>query len=189
MSSPTSRHRRAALIALLALAGCREGGTTLASTEQSAIADSLAAMFRAAYDLRQKDPIQGFMSLYPDSGRVVSASGGRVTTTRDSLEAGIRTFWETAGRNMQDPEWTWGRPQVDVLSRDAAVITTTYRVPHRTPAGAPHVIAGAWTAVFVRRDGRWVVIQEHLSELPATAAAVQPAARPGDAHTGHGSRP
>jgi hypothetical protein len=54
---------------------------------------------------------------------------------------------------------------VEVLSRDAATLTTSYRVPHLTPKGEPHVIAGAWTAVFVRRGGRWVIIQEHLSDV------------------------
>jgi hypothetical protein len=33
-----------------------------------------------------------------------------------------------------------------------------------------HVIAGAWTAVFVNRGGKWVVIQEHLSDVPAAIA-------------------
>ena len=33
----------------------------------------------------------------------------------------------------------------------------------------PHVIAGALTQVFARRDGRWVVVQEHLSDVPAAA--------------------
>jgi hypothetical protein len=94
-----------------------------------------------------------------------------VTTTRDSLESQIRWFWENVGRNMQGPEWIWEGAWVDVLSRDAAVLTTHYRVPHLTPAGAPHEIGGAWTAVFVRRDGRWVVVQEHLSDVPAEPAA------------------
>jgi hypothetical protein len=31
----------------------------------------------------------------------------------------------------------------------------------------PHVIAGALTQVFARRNGRWVVVQEHLSDVPA----------------------
>jgi ketosteroid isomerase-like protein len=106
------------------------------------------------------------MSLYPDSGQVISASGGQVTASRDSLQAGIRAFWDNVGRNMRDPEWTWGPMHVDLLSSDAAVLTTTYRVPHLTPAGEPHVIAGAWTAVFQRRAGRWVIVQEHLSDLP-----------------------
>ena len=102
-------------------------------------------------------------------GPVISASGGRVSTSRDSLEAGIRAFWDNVGRNMRDPKWTWGDMHVDVLSTDAAVVTTTYRVPHFTPAGVPHVIAGAWTALFARRDGRWVIVQEHLSDVPAAA--------------------
>jgi hypothetical protein len=57
-----------------------------------------------------------------------------------------------------------------VLSPDAAVMTATYRVPHLTPRNQPHVIAGAWTAVFVRRDGRWMIVQEHLSDVPPAAA-------------------
>ena len=182
------RNRFAALAAVIAFIACRTpDAANLSVTERAAIADTLSALVRAAYDLRQRDIVRGFMSLYPDSGRVVSASGGRVTTTRDSLEMGIRTFWETAGRNMQNPEWKWGTPQVDVLSGDAAVMTTTYQVPHTTPAGAPHVIAGAWTAVFARRGGRWVIVQEHLSELPAAATATA-GAPPTDEHAGHSNR-
>jgi ketosteroid isomerase-like protein len=56
----------------------------------------------------------------------------------------------------------------DVLSRNAAVVTGTYRVPHRTPRGTPHELAGAMTLVFARRGGRWVVVQEHLSDRPTT---------------------
>jgi hypothetical protein len=99
-----------------------------------------------------------FMSLYPDSGRVISASGGRITTTRARWSRGSNRSTEYVGRNMQDPKWDWGTPQVDVLSPDAAVVTTTYRIPHRTPAGEPHTVAGAWTAVFARRNGKWVIV-------------------------------
>jgi hypothetical protein len=28
-----------------------------------------------------------------------------------------------------------------------------------------HVIGGAWTAVFQKRGGQWVIIQEHLSDV------------------------
>jgi ketosteroid isomerase-like protein len=122
------------------------------------------------------------MSLYPDSGRVISASGGRITTTRDSLESGIKAFWQFVGQNMQDPKWIWGKPQVDVLSDNAAVVTATYRIPHRTPAGEPHTVAGAWTAVFARRGGRWMIVQEHLSEIPATVMAADTADAPASPH-------
>ena len=62
---------------------------------------------------------------------------------------------------------TAGDVQADVLSTDAAVLTMTYAIPHRTPADRPHTIGGAWTALFVRRAGRWVIVQEHLSDAPS----------------------
>jgi hypothetical protein len=105
------------------------------------------------------------MSLYPDSGRVISASGGVTTTTRPKLEEGIKAFWTYVGQNMRNPHWEWTSMTVDVLAPDAAVMTSTYRIPHLTPMGMNHVISGAWTAVFQNRGGRWVIIQEHLSDL------------------------
>jgi ketosteroid isomerase-like protein len=141
-------------------------------------------MIRSAYDLKSKDVVGRFMSLYPDSGRVISASGGRVTTTHAAVESGIKAFWENVGRNMQDPTWIWGTPEVDVLSPDAAAVTMTYRIPHRTPAGDPHTVAGAWTAVFARRAGRWVIVQEHLSEMPAELLAADTSDAP-PAHAHH----
>jgi ketosteroid isomerase-like protein len=144
--------------------------------ERTAIADTLRSMIVAAYDITKPgDAVARMMSLYPPTGGVVSASGGRVSVSRDSLASGIRAFWEYVGQNMRDPKWTWDEWHVDVLSRDAAVVTATYHVPHRTPRGEPHTIAGAMTEVFRRRDGRWSVVQEHLSDLapaqPDDAAA------------------
>lgn len=139
----------------------------LTAAQQEAIADTLRSAITTAYDLTAPgDKVARLMSLYPASGPVISASGGHVTTSRDSLQAGIRAFWENVGRNMRNPKWTWGAMHVDVLSRDAAALTTTYSVAHLTPRGEPHVIAGAWTAVFQRRGGKWVIVQEHLSDVP-----------------------
>jgi ketosteroid isomerase-like protein len=56
-----------------------------------------------------------------------------------------------------------------VLSRNAAVATGTYRIPHLNPRNQPHVLGGAMTMVFRRQGGRWVVIQEHLSDTPQTS--------------------
>jgi hypothetical protein len=158
---------------LLALAGaCGEPDhPQLDAGYRQAIADTLRTLIVNAYDIEKPgDRVARLMSLYPDSGRVISASGGRVTTSRDSLEAGIRAFWTYVGQNMQQPKWEWGPMLVDVLAPDAAAVTTTYRVPHRTPRGDPHVIAGAWKAEFQLRAGKWVIVQEHLSDLPEAVA-------------------
>ena len=134
-------------------------------SEKKAIADSLQRLVVATYDLSKPDPVKRLMSLYPDTGRVISASGGVMTTTRPKLEEGIKAFWTYVGQNMRNPVWEWTSMNVDVLAPDAAAMTSTYRIPHRTPTGMDHVIGGAWTAVFQNRGGRWVIIQEHLSDV------------------------
>ena len=160
---------RSALLSVLALAGliaCQQRtAADMTAGEQKAIADSLKGLVVNAYDLSRPDPVKSLMSLYPDSGRVISASGGVITTTRPQLEQGIKAFWTYVGQNMKNPKWEWTSMNVDVLAPDAAVMTSTYRVPHLTPTGMNHIIGGAWTAVFQKRGGRWVVIQEHLSDV------------------------
>lgn len=144
----------------------------MAPARRDAIADTLRRLITSAYDLSAPgDPVSRLMSLYPATGEVVSASGGQVSTSRDSIELGLRSFWDNVGKNMRDAKWTWGAMHIEVLAPDAAVVTTTYRVPHRTPRGEAHVFAGAWTAVFQRRAGRWVIVQEHLSDVPAAMPA------------------
>lgn len=160
--------RALCLVAFTSALACRtEGDAALTAAERQAIATTIERRVKTAYDLGAKDVLAGMLSLYPREGPVYSASGGTVTTTRDSLDAAVRQFWNYVGRNMREPKWEWTRMQVDVLSPTAAVMTATYRVPHLTPAGQPHVIGGAWTAAFAKRDGEWVIVHEHLSDSPA----------------------
>ncbi|HEX3867903.1 MAG TPA: hypothetical protein VHV78_14170, partial [Gemmatimonadaceae bacterium] len=147
------------------IVACSSSGTVSAG-ERAAIVDSLTRQVKAAYDLSQPNVEQHLLSLYPPSGRIVSASAGQLTTSRDTLAMGIKAFWENVGVNMRQPKWIWDQMIFDVLSPTAVVMTATYHVPHLTPRNMPHTIAGAWTAVFQKRDGRWYVIQEHLSDLP-----------------------
>jgi ketosteroid isomerase-like protein len=159
-----------ALFLLAALgAACAGRDDAPSSVERAAIADTLKRLVATAYDLADTTgggPFARIMRLYPDTGAVVSAAGGRLTTTRAGLEREIRAFYENVGRNMVGPKWTWGETHVDVLARDAAVLTATYSIPHLTPMGRSHVVGGAWTAVFARRGGRWMIVQEHLSDVP-----------------------
>ena len=120
----------------------------------------------AACNLSGGDVVGRLMSLYPDSGRVISASAGHVVTSRDSIARQIGDFWRFVGHNMRNPRWEWTNMYVDVLAPDAAALTATYQIPHLTPEGQPHVVGGAWTAVFEKRGGRWVIVEEHLSDRP-----------------------
>lgn len=173
------------LTALIILACAREPEPAVSDAERRAIADTLTVLMAGAYDFSRPGVRERMLALYPDTGRVISAAAGRVTATRAALDSAIGTFWEYVGQNMRDPRWVWGAVHVDALSPDAAVVTATYTIPHHTPRGRPHIIAGAWTAVFVRRDGRWMVIQEHLSDVPVAADST-PSEPPADSTAGHG---
>jgi ketosteroid isomerase-like protein len=157
---------------LLGIAACNARGVDLAPTQRAVISNEIEAKVRAAYDFSQPNTEQRMLALYADTGRIVSASGGRVIASRDTLTKGIELFWQNVGVNMRDPKWIWTNTYVDVLSPESAVFTGTYRVPHRTPRGDPHELAGAMTLVFEKRGSKWGVVQEHLSDLPPTQTAM-----------------
>lgn len=165
---PAEGFRHAAIITIIvALAtGCGTS-TSMSAGERQAIADSISRQVKAAYDLSKPNVEQRLLSLYPPSGRVVSAASGQVLTSRDSLAMGIKAFWDNVGVNMREPKWIWDEMVIDVLAPNAAVMTAKYHIPHLTPRNQPHTLGGAWTAVFEKRDGRWYIIQEHLSDLPS----------------------
>ena len=173
----------AALIVAVAL-GCSNGGSNgdvLSQTERTAIADTIRTLLTDTYVFDGTDPVPRFMKLYADSA-VVSAASGGYTVGRDSILSALSSFWNRAGQFMRHPTWTWGAMNIDVLSRNAAVVTARYTIPHWTPEGRPHVIGGAWTSVWTRQGSRWVILQEHLSDLPRSVAerveATMPATPP-----------
>ena len=152
--------------AIVVLFACGpRSASDMSAADKKVIADSLKHLVANTYDLSKPDPVNRLMSLYPAEGRVISASGGVTTTTRPQLQQAIQAFWTYVGQNMRQPRWEWTSMTVDVLAQDAAVMTSTYRIPHLTPMGMNHVIGGAWTAVFQKRGGKWVIIQEHLSDV------------------------
>lgn len=151
---------------VVALVGCR-GGSDVSDRRDAALADTLKARIEGAYDFSRPGVPERMSALYPDSDPVVSASGGQIVTSADSLRAGISAFWRNTGQNMRDARWTWGEVYVDRLGPDAAVLTGTWSIPHIAPTGHPHVIKGAWTAVFRRIEGKWLIVTEHLSVPPS----------------------
>jgi hypothetical protein len=150
---------------LILLPGCAR--PVAPAGNDAALADTLKARIAEAYDFSRPGIVERMQGLYPDTGRVISASGGQLTTSPDSLRAGIADFWRNVGQNMRDPKWVWGDVYVERLGPDAAVLTATWSIPHIAPTNRPHVIRGAWTAVFRRIGGKWLIVTEHLSSPPA----------------------
>lgn len=162
------RHTTSVFLALiLGVPACTQGGRPMSAADSQAVRSEIERTIRDAYDLSKPNVAERMLSLYPPKGAIVSAAGGRVVGSRDSLAAGIRYFWNNVGANMRSPQWIWEKFYVDVLSPTTAVLTATYRIPHRDPYNNLHEIAGAMTEVFEKRDGKWVIVQEHLSDRPA----------------------
>jgi ketosteroid isomerase-like protein len=153
-------------VALAAAAVACSRGQELTQDQTAQIQREVLATLRDAYDLSKPKPVERMMSLYPTTVRVISANTGRAMTSRDSINAAVEQFWQAVGVNMKQPRFEWVETYVDVLSPTAAVVTATYRIPHLNPNNQPHTLGGAMTVVFQKRDGKWVVIQEHLSDLP-----------------------
>ena len=137
-----------------------------AAARDAALADTLTRLITDAYDFARPGVVERLLGLYAPHDPVVSAAAGRVTASRALLAQSIREFWTRVGQNMRDPRFVVRERYATALGPDAAVLTITYAIPHETPAGAPHTVAGAWTAVFQRQGGRWLIVQEHLSDLP-----------------------
>ena len=156
---------RTVLVVLVALAaGCVS--PRLTESERAIVRTEVENALRSAYDLSRPDVADRMLALYPETGNVVSANGGRVLANRDSLVSGIRYFWENVGVNMRDPRWVWDSFHTDVLSRDAAVVTATYHIPHRNPRNEPHVLSGAMTAVLQKRAGDWQIVGMQRTPIP-----------------------
>ena len=158
--------RSLVLVAVLVTIGCSGPAGSVSALERTQAQRAIRSEVESAYDFSKANVPGNLMALYAPTGPIVSASGGRITTSRDTLRAGIEAFWTNVGRNMRDAHVEWTAMHIDVLAPDVAAMTATYRIPHKQPNGLPHVIGGAWTAVFVLRAGRWVIIQEHLSDNP-----------------------
>jgi ketosteroid isomerase-like protein len=158
--------RSLVLFACLAILGCSTDVPGVNALQRAAAERAIRSEVESAYDFSRPDVPGDLMALYAPTGPIASASGGRITTSRDSLRAGIQAFWTNVGRNMRNAHVEWTAMTIDVLAPNVAVMTATYRIPHTQPNGLPHVIGGAWTAVFVLRNGHWYVVDEHLSDNP-----------------------
>ena len=130
----------------------------------TALADTLATLIEEAYDFGSPEPLARMNDLYASGAQVVSASGGDIIVSADSVRAGIARFWESAGQNMRSARWHWEEVHVERLAQDAAVLTGRWSLPHVAPDGMEHTIEGAWTAVFQRIEGEWKIVHEHLSQ-------------------------
>jgi ketosteroid isomerase-like protein len=137
------------------------------AADRTRIEDSVRVFltrYIAAYESRD---IKAVMALYPAGGPVASANDGRMTTSRDSIEAGIGRFLS----GMREIVFGNDPPIVTALDSRTAVVTLAFHGTGTWNDGRAFSTTGSWTAVLAERDGRFAIIQEQESHpRPPTPA-------------------
>src|SRR5665213_1914623 len=117
--------RSLALVAAVAALACSDRAPSVNVLQRLAAERAIRAEVVAAYDFSRPDVPGNLMALYAPTGPIISASGGRITTSRDSLRAGIDAFWSNVGVNMRDAHVEWTAMHIQVLAPTVAVMTAT----------------------------------------------------------------
>jgi hypothetical protein len=160
------------LLALILLAGCRHHHSFLgepeglsASRAAAVTAEVRGFMQGVAQDITRDGPTAWrrefadtpafFMA---DEGRLVFADSAAATVGIQKLPNFIKQI-----------ELRWGDDlRVDPLTRDFAVVGTTYHETRMDPAGVRTEESGYFTGVVEFRRGRWVFRDAHWSVVAPT---------------------
>ena len=110
--------------------------------------------------LRAKDAAEALGHYEPDA---IVASNASLYPSFEGFAADVREFYGTL-RKIDLA--VWDEMHVQVLSEDAAVLTATVRWSSTDTASVRLDLKGVWTAVYIRRNGRWSICTRHESFEP-----------------------
>ena len=163
--------------AVVALAACSTAKPPLDEMQRTALADSIEQWVAGPYLAAHQTPnVDTILALYAGGADLAVAANGTVYPSYDSVVSAARAFW---GRPGVTAQLTLGGARVNVLSRDAAVITAKVTGAVRDSAGVETPMGVAWTAVLQRAGSGWKIVAEHASSPPPAPVAepARPAVR------------
>lgn len=149
------------LSASVALLGCTAQGQQareLTAQEEQALADTIESQARDLLATWSELEPEAYLQLYSDDLQFFF--GG--WNDRAQFEKVVRKTM--AGYQEYPAEIL--EMEVEVLGRDAAVATLTYRAQPVDTAGESEEFEAAFTLVYERQDGSWKVVQAHESLIP-----------------------
>lgn len=142
------------------IGGCTPTGSGgMSSAEERAIADTLQTLTEqvdAAFEALDPQP---YLAYYSDDAHFYY----------DGSHLPAKEFEEVVRQEMakyRKFSTTVMDPQVEVLGRDAGVVSFRYRGRAADTAGNSQKLTAAVTVVFERRNGEWRVVQAHESFPP-----------------------
>jgi ketosteroid isomerase-like protein len=154
------RMRYAALVLVVALAGCRSrqgAHFPVTQSEARSIAERAEASFTTG-------DVNAIMNQYADGAVMFDASHGEATTDRK-----VQTGWARSFVSMNPANYHVPDRQIQIVGPDAFVSSGTEVFTVQAGAATPTVSA-RFTDVFQRqRDGSWKIVHEHVS-MPPTGA-------------------
>jgi ketosteroid isomerase-like protein len=165
------------LAAAIALAACSTAKPPLDEMQRTALADSIEQWVAGPYLAAHQTPnVDTILALYAGGADLAVAANGTIYPSYDSVVAAARAFW---GRPGVTAQLTLGGARVNVLSRDAAVVTAKVTGAVRDSAGVETPMGVAWTAVLQRAGSGWKIVAEHASSPPPAPVAepARPAVR------------
>lgn len=152
----------AVITASLGCAGQQQTQDELTPQEKQALADTIESEARsllAAWSELEPEP---YLQLYSDD--VQFFFGG--WNDRAQFEKVVR---KTMAGYQEYPAEIMDM-EVEVLGREGAVATLTYRAQPVDTAGESDEFEAAFTLVYERQDGSWKVVQAHESLIPGEAS-------------------
>lgn len=142
-----------ALLAVCLAAGCAPSATQL-EARRAEVRHVLAEQ-AAAWNCGDLD---GYMKAYWQSEELTFSSGGETT-------AGFDRVLEQYRRSFPTPEQmgrlTFDDLRVRLLGEQAALVLGRWRLER-----SEETLAGNFSLVLERRDGRWRIIHDHTSRAP-----------------------
>lgn len=151
----------AALILGTGATGCAEqgpAGADLTSQQEAALADTIATVNQNLVTVWSELEPEAYLELVSDD---VLFSFHRWFEGESYREA-VRQFM--AAHRSNPIEIT--DSEVEVLGPEAGVVTGSYSSQAVDTAGQSETLNGAFTFVYERRDGEWLLVRGHESVLP-----------------------
>ncbi|MDX1585399.1 MAG: nuclear transport factor 2 family protein [Balneolaceae bacterium] len=148
------------LLGIVIFAGCGNSDMAKLTAEQRAtVADSVLALSEAANRAWQNLDPEDYMSYYGADAHFYFQGA---YYSRDTFEEIVYSYLG----QLRESSLTMINPIVDVLGPNGAVISYEYTGYNADTTGRVDSTRAAFTAVFKKEQGEWLIVQAHESMVP-----------------------
>lgn len=126
-----------------------------AARRDADVANAIARVLDGQRDAWNRGDLEAFMDAYVRDDALVFTSGGKVRRGWDETMRRYRARYVDAAAMGK---LTFDELETTVVADDAALVLGRWRLVDTPEAGH-----GLFTLLFVRRDGRWLILHDHTS--------------------------